>query len=89
MNMSSLMISDLPERRALDRQAMAAVHGGSGWLAGLGPAAKVDVNVTQNIAQLQKIDVNALNNNGVIGAGFGPLKLDVNPKQWADAQAVV
>ena len=87
--MSSLMISDLPERRALDRQAMAVVRGGSSWLAGLGPAAKVDVSITQNIAQLQKIDVNALNNNGVIGAGFGPLKLDVNPKQWASAQAVI
>ena len=87
--MSSLMISDLPERRALDRQAMAAVRGGNGWLAGLGPAAKVDVNVTQNLAQVQTLEVHAMNNNGVIGAGFGPLKLDVNPKQWANAQAVV
>lgn len=94
--MSSLMIHDLPQQRSLDCQAMSAVQGGTGgpgaggsWMDGLGPVAKVDVNVTQNIAQLQNIDVNALNNNGVIGAGFGPLKLDVSPKQWAGATAVV
>ena len=94
--MSSLMIHDLPAQRSLDRKAMSAVHGGTGapgvsnsWMDGLGPVAKVNIDVTQNIAQLQNINVSALNNNGVIGAGFGPLKLDVSPKQWADATAVV
>lgn len=94
--MSSLMIRDLPAQRSLDRQAMAAVQGGTGmpgggnsWMAGLGPVANVNVGVTQNIAQLQNIDVSVLNNNGVIGAGFGGLKLDVSPKQWASAEAVV
>jgi hypothetical protein len=87
--MSSLMIRDLPEKRALDRKAMSAVRGGNSWLSGLGPVANVNVGVTQNIAQLQNIEVNALNNNGVIGAGFGGLKLDLNPKQWANTEAVV
>ena len=87
--MSSLTIRDLPERRALDRKSMSAVRGGNSWLAGLGPVANVNVGITQNIAQLQNVEVNALNNNGVIGAGFGPLSLNVSPKQWANAEAVV
>jgi hypothetical protein len=87
--MSSLTIRDLPERRALDRKSMSAVRGGNNWLAGLGPAAKIDIGISQNIAQLQNIEVNALNNNGVIGAGFGPLSLNVSPKQWANAEAVI
>ncbi|HYD82324.1 MAG TPA: hypothetical protein VEC06_21175 [Paucimonas sp.] len=87
--MSSIMISDLPEQRDLDRKAMSAVHGGNSWLAGLGPVANVNVGVTQNIAQFQNVEVNALNNVGIIGAGFGPLRLDVSPKQFAAASAVV
>ncbi|HVK56766.1 MAG TPA: hypothetical protein VM532_17280 [Burkholderiales bacterium] len=85
--MSSLMIHDLPQSRELDSKSMSAVRGGSSWLEGLGPAANVKVDVNQNIVQLQNIDVNALNNVGVVGAGFGPLRLDVSPKQKASAQA--
>jgi hypothetical protein len=47
------------------------VRDGNRWLTGLGPVASINVGVTQNIAQLQNIKVNVLNNNGVIGAGFG------------------
>jgi hypothetical protein len=67
---------------------MAAVRGGNSWLQGLGPLANVNVNVgvAQNIVQLQDVEVNALNNVGVIGAGFGPLNLAVNPKQIALAR---
>jgi hypothetical protein len=87
--MSSIMIHDLSESRELDRQSMAAVRGGSSWLDGLGPVANVNVGVNQNIAQFQNVEVNALNNVGVIGAGFGPLRLDVSPKQWAGAAVAV
>lgn len=86
--MSTLMIHDLAKSRELDRKAMCAVRGGNNsWLSGLGPVANVNVDVNQNIAQLQNIDVNVLNNVGTIGAGFGPLKLDVSPTQWASANA--
>lgn len=85
--MSSLMIRDLAASRDLDRQAMATVRGGNSFLAGLGPVANVNVDVNQNIAQLQNIEVNALNNVGFIGAGFGPLRLDISPTQFASAQA--
>lgn len=43
----------------------------------------VNVGINQNITQLQNVEVNALNNVGAIGPGFGPLRLDVNPAQWA------
>jgi len=79
--MSTIMIHDLPRAAELDRKAMSTVRGGNSWLKGLGPIANVNVGVNQNITQQQNVEVNALNNVGVIGAGFGPLKLDINPSQ--------
>lgn len=87
--MSKLMIHDLPRSEELDRKAMSDVRGGNSWLKGLGPIANVNVGVNQNIAQFQNIEVNALNNIGVLGAGFGPLKLDVSPSQWAYADTAL
>ena len=87
--MSTIMIHDLTQKRELDRKAMSSVHGGNSWLKGLGPIANVNVDVNQNIAQLQNVEVNALNNVGAIGAGFGPFRLDVSPKQLADAKVVI
>jgi hypothetical protein len=82
--MSSIMIRELAPGSALDRKAMSAVRGGlNSWLAGLGPIATVNVGVSQNIQQVQAVEVNALNNIGYIGAGFGPFKLNVNPSQYA------
>ncbi|MGV3654386.1 MAG: hypothetical protein ACO1N5_09210 [Noviherbaspirillum sp.] len=82
--MSTLRIHDLPAQADLDSRAMSAVRGGYA-LKDAGAFANVNVNINQDIAQLQNVEVNALNNVGVIGAGFGPLKLDVNPKQFAKA----
>jgi hypothetical protein len=87
--MSNIMIHDLPRSDELDGKAMSRVRGGYSWLKGLGPVANVNVDLNQNIAQLQNIEVNALNNVGVIGAGFGPLKLDVSPSQWAYTDAIL
>ncbi|HJV87570.1 MAG TPA: hypothetical protein VJ698_19025 [Noviherbaspirillum sp.] len=87
--MSTLAIHDLERTRELDHKAMSAVHGGHALPTDLGTFANVNVNVNQNITQLQDIEVNALNNVGVIGAGFGPFKLDVNPMQIAKANAVI
>jgi hypothetical protein len=92
--MSSITISDLGLRKDLDGKAMSAVRGGMGsaggsWLAGLGPVANVNVGVNQNITQLQNVEVNALNNVGVIGAGFVPPNLTVSPSQWANANVAV
>ena len=88
--MSTIIIRDLAQQhRELDHKAMSAVHGGNSWLAGLGPVANVNVGVNQNIIQVQRIEVNALNNVGVIGAGFGPLSLNVSPTQWASASATI
>lgn len=82
--MSTIMIHDLPHDAELDRKALASICGGNSWLQGLGPIANINVGVNQNITQFQNVEVNALNNVGVIGAGFGPLKLDVSPSQWAN-----
>lgn len=95
--MSTIMIRDLATSNELDRKTMATVRGGTGtgigstnsWLAGLGPVANVNVGVTQNISQLQNVEVNALNNVGVIGAGFVPPNLNVSPAQWANANATL
>jgi hypothetical protein len=84
--MSVIQIRDLAASRALDQASMAAVRGGNSWLQGLGPVANVNVgvNLTQNVIQFQSVEVNALNNVGVIGAGFGPLRLNVSPTQAAE-----
>jgi hypothetical protein len=83
--MSSIVIRELAPGPGLDRKAMSRIRGGTNsWLAGLGPVANVKVDVDQNINQNQAVVVNALNNVGVIGAGFGPLKLDVSPSQFAN-----
>ncbi|HJV81799.1 hypothetical protein [Noviherbaspirillum sp.] len=87
--MSNIVIHDLAGSRELDGKALSCIRGGNSWMKGLGPVANVNVDVNQNIAQLQNINVNALNNVGVIGAGFGPLKLDVSPAQFASAQATL
>lgn len=83
--MSKLVIHALPVSVELDREALATVRGGNSWLAGQGPIANVNVGVNQSIQQLQNVQVNALNNIGVIGPNFGGLKLDVSPSQWANA----
>ena len=83
--MANIAIHDLQAARELDDREMSSVKGGNSWLAGLGPIANVNIDIDQNIAQMQNVEVNALNNVGVIGAGFGPLRLDVSPSQWANA----
>ena len=85
--MSSLVIRELAPATALDRRAMSAVCGGSSSAgSAYGPIASINVSptVTQNIEQIQVVNVNALNNIGYIGAGFGPLNLKVNPSQYAN-----
>lgn len=88
--MSSIAIADLKHSQELDAKAMSTVIGGTNsWLADLGPVANVNVGVKQNINQLQNVKVDALNNIGTIGPDFGPLRLDVNPAQWADVNVAV
>lgn len=87
--MSSIKIDNLAQSRELDHKTMAAVRGGNSWLKGLGPVANVNVGISQNINQFQNVQVNALNNVGVIGADFGPLALNVSPSQYANAVAVL
>ena len=87
--MSAIMIRDLAQSRELDRKAMSCVRGGNASLAQFGPFAKVNVNINQNIAQLQNVEVNALNNVGVIGFGFVAPKLDVSPTQFAGINTTV
>lgn len=90
--MSALLIRDLAHGQPLDRAAMLKVRGGYYSLRqDLGPVANVNVNVgvSQSIIQLQNVEVNALNNVGVIGADFGPLRLNVSPTQRAAITANV
>jgi len=51
-------------------------------VAGLSGIANVNVSVNQNLSQIQTVNVAALNNIGVIGAGFVPLNLNVSPSLW-------
>ncbi|NEX62783.1 hypothetical protein [Noviherbaspirillum galbum] len=90
--MSNLVINDLAASRDLDGKAMMDVRGGAdadALLKQFGPVANVNVGVNQNITQLQNVAVNALNNVGVIGAGFVPPNLAVNPSQWANANVAL
>ncbi|TCS35952.1 hypothetical protein EDC30_10815 [Paucimonas lemoignei] len=87
--MSTLSIHNLPQSRELDREALTSIRGGNSWLRGLGPVANVNIAIDQNINQFQNVEVSALNNVGVIGAGFGPLSFDVSPGQFAQAVAKV
>lgn len=82
--MSSIAIQDLAYSTELDGHAMSAVQGGSAF----GKDVNVQVNVNQQIAQLQQIGVNVLNNNGVIGSGFVGPDIEVAAKLWAENQAV-
>jgi hypothetical protein len=84
--MPSIMIQDLARSRELDPHAMTAVRGG---MAAWGPNVNVNVNLDQKIGQFQAVQVNVLNGNGVIGAGFTAPELGVSPTQWAVNSAVV
>lgn len=79
--MSSIMIHDLAQSRDLEAADMSAIRGGYSW------DPSINISVMQNIAQLQDIDVNVLNNNGVIGAGFKAPKIAVSPTQKAENRA--
>ncbi|HLX01110.1 MAG TPA: hypothetical protein VKS80_03220 [Trinickia sp.] len=84
--MSSLVIHELAPGPDLDRKAMASIRGGAAGLLGGGlgsPNVNVNVGVSQNINQVQNVEVAALNNIGVLGADLGPLRLNVSPSQYA------
>lgn len=81
--MSSILIRDLGCSRELGPRAMCAVRGG------VGPGVNVNVNLDQKIGQFQDIQVNVLNNNAVIGAGFDSPALHMSPMQWATNPAAV
>lgn len=67
--MSSITLSDLPCATRLDHRAMSSVRGGHAW----GSDVKVNLNINQSLVQVQDVNLNVLNNNGSIGAGFtGP-----------------
>ena len=87
--MSSITIHDLSHSRELDRHAMSDVRGGNASLPNAGSLANINVavNTNENIVQYQNVEVNALNNVGVIGAGFAPLRLSVSPSQVASTGA--
>ena len=83
--MKTLMIKDLARTEQLDRSAMAAVRGGSAW----GSDVNVNLNINQKIGQFQDIQVNVLNSNGVIGAGFVGPSVNLDATQKAMNSAVV
>jgi hypothetical protein len=89
--MSSISIHDLSHSRELDRHAMSDVRGGNASLASAGALANINVavNTNENIVQYQNVEVNALNNIGVLGANLGPIHLNVNPAQYASTGSAV
>ena len=84
--MSPITISDLPSSTSLDRDAMSSVRGGHAWGS---PNVNVTLNVHQQIAQAQDIDVRVLNNNGTIGAGFTGPRISLAPTQKAVNNAIL
>jgi hypothetical protein len=72
--MPSIIIRDLKRSTELDKHAMCGVRGGFAFT----PDAHVNLNVNQQIFQVQKIDLNVLNNNGSIGAGFKAPDIDLD-----------
>lgn len=82
--MPSIVIQDLAIRHTLHKGAMARVRGGFAM-----PNVNVNVNLDQKIGQFQKIEVNVLNNNGIIGAGFTAPGLALSPEQWGFNQAAI
>jgi hypothetical protein len=81
--MPSIAIRDLSRSTELDHDAMGAVRGGFSF----GPDAKINLSVNQQIFQVQDIDVNVLNNNGSIGAGFVGPHIDVDALQKGENKA--
>jgi hypothetical protein len=81
--MSSIQIRDLAHASRLDSRTMASVRGGFTSM----PNVNVNIAIKQQIAQVQDIGVNVLNNNGVIGAGFTGPSIELNPLQWAKNEA--
>ena len=75
--MSSIAIADLAHSAELDSHAMSAVRGGRNDVS-------VNVNLNQQIGQFQQINIDVLNNNGVIGAGFKGPDIDVAAALWAE-----
>jgi hypothetical protein len=71
--MSSILIHDLQRSTELDKHAMCGVRGGFALT-----DAHVNLNVNQQIFQVQNIDLNVLNNNGSIGAGFTAPDIDLD-----------
>lgn len=88
--MSSITIRDLAHTETLDSKAMSDVRGGKLASPANAPFANVNVNVDidQTIAQFQQIEVNAVNNIGVLGADLG-FKLDLKAAQVANAGLAV
>ena len=69
---------------------MLVMRGGTNsWIAGLGTVTNVNIDINQNINQLQNVEVNVLNDAGTIGSSFSPLRLDVNPMQWAHVRVIL
>ena len=88
--MSSIMIQDLSRSCDLDRHALSAIRGGTGFAsAPFGPNVNVNLNLDQRIGQSQDIRVNVLNNNGVIGPGFIGPNVNLSPTQWATNNAAL
>lgn len=85
----SIMISDIATSSDLDHASMASVRGGNSWLAGLGAIANVNIGISQNLTQLQNVEVNTLNNVGSIGSNFALPKINVSPSQFGNLNVAI
>lgn len=84
--MSSITLHDLSCSTDLDARAMSEVHGGHmAW----GSDVNVNLSVNQSLIQVQDVDVNVLNNNGTIGAGFKAPDLSLAVAQTGFNSAVI
>jgi len=82
--MSTIKVNDLSRSTELSQQDMNAVRGGFAFH----PNVNVNMNVNQTIFQVQEIDVNTLNNNGAIGAGFVGPHIDLDAHLNAENKAI-
>jgi hypothetical protein len=83
--MSTIKVCDLSHSTELTQQDMGEVHGGFSF----NPNVNVKLNVNQQIFQVQDIDLNVLNNNGTIGAGFVGPHIDLDAKLKAENKVIL
>jgi hypothetical protein len=83
--MSTIKVCDLSHSTELTEQGMGEIRGGFKFA----PNVNLNLNVNQQLIQVQDIDLNVLNNNGSIGAGFVGPHIDLDARLKAENKVIL